>query len=150
MPHRPTSPGAWLSLLTEELRSYFNQELARHGLALGEWGVLLAIHYADRPTVGELAERLSADPERVRMRIEQLTARGLLDGAPADPAQEPAGVVLSHEGRELVPALIEIASGADSMIFKGLTPGQRDELEGCLRQLLTVAELPAGDEPPGA
>ncbi len=128
--------GYWLRRLSDEVHHSFERQLARHGVTVAQWNVLVAVYHGQATTTAEASRLIGIDAGAVSRLVDRLAAKGLMTRH-ADPASRRSlRLSLTEAGRALVPALIQIADGNDAAYFGMLPPGERDALIRLLRRLL--------------
>lgn len=145
----PSDDAGWSRQLWDELSRAFDAlrehaagDVARHGLSLGEFGVLEALVDSGPLRAGELQEEAHASSGGVTYLVDRLEERGLVERRP-DPDDRRARLVeLTGRGREMMDRVLPQHAAALQYATSGLdTSGKRRAIE-LLRELgATAADL---------
>lgn len=145
----PSDDAGWSRQLWDELSRAFDAlrehaagDVARHGLSLGEFGVLEALVDGGPLRAGELQEEARASSGGVTYLVDRLEERGLVERRP-DPDDRRARLVeLTGRGREMMDRVLPQHAAALQYATSGLdTSGKRRAVE-LLRELgATAADL---------
>ncbi|MEU5540669.1 MarR family transcriptional regulator [Streptomyces sp. NPDC020362] len=127
--------GYWLRRLSDEVHSRFEAELGRHDVTVSQWGVMISVFHG-HDTTKAAAAHMDIDPGAVSRLVDRLAAKGLMGREPDPASRRTVRLVLTPEGRDLVPVLAEIADRNDAHYFGALDPGQRRQLEEWIRRLV--------------
>ena len=117
---------------------------SRFGLNRGEVGALSALRISGPPyrlSPTRLAKGLMLSSAGVTSRIDRLERRGYVRRL--DDPDDRRGVIieLTDEGREVVDAAVA-ATASDRQLLERLDPQEVEQLEGLLRKVLALLELP--------
>lgn len=130
--------GYWLRRLSDEVHSRFETELARHGVTVSQWGVMIGVFHG-QDTTKAVASHMDIDPGAVSRLVDRLVAKNLIRREPDPASRRTVRLVLTDEGRALVPVLAEIADRNDAHYFGSLDAPQRRRLETWIRGLVGEA-----------
>jgi DNA-binding MarR family transcriptional regulator len=117
----------------------------RFGLSRGEVGALSALRISGSPyrlSPTRLAKGLMLSSAGVTSRIDRLERRRLVRRL--DDPDDRRGVIieLTDEGREVVDEAVAALAISDRQLLERLDPQEVDQLEGLLRKVLALLELP--------
>ncbi len=117
----------------------------RFGLSRGEVGALSALRISGSPyrlSPTRLAKGLMLSSAGITSRIDRLERRGLVRRL--DDPDDRRGVLieLTGEGRDVVDEAVAALAISDRQLLDRLDPQEVDQLEGLLRKVLSLLELP--------
>ena len=117
----------------------------RFGLSRGEVGALSALRIAGPPyrlSPTRLAKGLMLSSAGVTSRIDRLERRGLVRRL--DDPDDRRGVIieLTGEGSQIVDDAVAALAVSDRQLLERLDPAEVEQLEGLLRKVLALLELP--------
>lgn len=117
----------------------------RFGLSRGEVGALSALRISGPPyrlSPTRLAKGLMLSSAGITSRIDRLERRGLVRRL--DDPDDRRGVIieLTDEGREVVDEAVAALAISDRQLLDRLDPQEVEQLEGLLRKVLALLELP--------
>jgi DNA-binding MarR family transcriptional regulator len=117
----------------------------RFGLSRGEVGALSALRISGSPyrlSPTRLAKGLMLSSAGITSRIDRLERRGFVRRL--DDPDDRRGVIieLTDEGREVVDEAVAALAISDRQLLDRLDPQEVDQLEGLLRKVLALLELP--------
>lgn len=117
----------------------------RFGLSRGEVGALSALRISGPPyrlSPTRLAKGLMLSSAGITSRIDRLERRGLVRRL--DDPDDRRGVIieLTDEGREVVDEAVAALAASDRQLLERLAPQEVEQLEGLLRKVLALLELP--------
>jgi DNA-binding MarR family transcriptional regulator len=117
----------------------------RFGLSRGEVGALSALRISGSPyqlSPTRLAKGLMLSSAGITSRIDRLERRGLVRRL--DDPDDRRGVIieLTDAGREIVDAAVAALAISDRQLLERLDPAEVEQLEGLLRKVLALLELP--------
>jgi DNA-binding MarR family transcriptional regulator len=136
---------ARLSRIGPHLARRQDDVFSRFGLSRGEVGALSALRISGPPyrlSPTRLAKGLMLSSAGVTSRIDRLERRGFVRRL--DDPDDRRGVIieLTDEGREVVDAAVAAIAISDRQLLERLDPQEVEQLEGLLRKLLALLELP--------
>jgi DNA-binding MarR family transcriptional regulator len=136
---------ARLSRIGPHLARRQDEVFSRFGLSRGEVGALSALRIAGPPyrlSPTRLAKGLMLSSAGITSRIDRLERRGLVRRL--DDPDDRRGVIieLTDEGREVVDAAVAALAISDRQLLERLDPAEVEQLEGLLRKVLALLELP--------
>jgi DNA-binding MarR family transcriptional regulator len=117
----------------------------RFGLSRGEVGALSALRISGAPyqlSPTRLAKGLMLSSAGITSRIDRLERRGLVRRL--DDPDDRRGVIieLTDDGREVVDEAVAALAISDRQLLDRLAPEEVEQLEGLLRKVLALLELP--------
>ena len=117
----------------------------RFSLSRGEVGALSALRISGPPyrlSPTRLAKGLMLSSAGITSRIDRLERRGLVRRL--DDPDDRRGVIieLTDEGRDVVDEAVAALAISDRQLLDRLDPQEVDQLEGLLRKVLALLELP--------
>ena len=95
-----------------------------------------------RATPGEIAAWLRMSPAAITGRIDTLERRGLVRRLPSATDRRKVVVELTEEGRRIWRAAGGEQGSEEARILSALSPADREQLSGLLRQLMHVVDRP--------
>ncbi len=119
--------------LTDELTSVYR----RFGLSEGEFDVLATLRRSGGPfeiAAGELAAQTMVTTGAASKRVDRLERAGLVERRLSESDARGRFVRLTTAGRELIDEAFTAHMTNEARLIRGLTAGQRHQLEGLLRQ----------------
>ena len=136
---------ARLSRIGPHLARRQDEVFGRFGLNRGEVGALSALRISGPPyrlSPTRLAKGLMLSSAGVTSRIDRLERRGYVRRL--DDPDDRRGVIieLTDEGREVVDAAVAANTISDRQLLERLDPQEVEQLEGLLRKVLALLELP--------
>src|SRR6476660_7818453 len=117
----------------------------RFSLSRGEVGALSALRISGPPyrlSPTRLAKGLMLSAAGITSRIDRLERRGLVRRL--DDPDDRRGVIieLTNEGRDVVDEAVAALAISDRQLLERLDPAEVEQLEGLLRKVLALLELP--------
>ena len=136
---------ARLSRIGPHLARRQEEVFGRFGLGRGEVGALSALRVSGPPyrlSPTRLAKGLMLSSAGVTSRIDRLERRGFVRRL--DDPDDRRGVIieLTDEGREVVDEAVAALAISDRQLLERLDPQEVEQLEGLLRKVLALLELP--------
>ena len=130
------SLGYLINRLARAMARELAGELRPHGVALGQWAVLLILWTRDGLSQAELARRVAIEPPTMVRTIDRMIRDGLVTQL-RDPRDARAVVIhLTDRGRALRDELIPVAAEVNARALGGLDAGDRATLLRLLRAVL--------------
>src|SRR6187397_2431868 len=118
---------------------------SRFGVNRGEVGALSALRVSGPPhrlSPTRLGRGLMLSSAGVTSRIDRLERRGLVRRLPDPDDRRGVIVELTDEGGRLVDEAVAALAISDRQLLERLDPQEVDQLEGLLRKVLALLELP--------
>ena len=136
---------ARLSRIGPHLARRQEEVFGRFGLSRGEVGALSALRISGPPyqlSPTRLAKGLMLSSAGVTSRIDRLERRGLVRRL--DDPDDRRGVIieLTDQGRQVVDDAVAALAISDRQLLDRLDPEEVQQLEGLLRKVLALLELP--------
>ncbi len=136
---------ARLSRIGPHLARRQDEIFGRFGLGRGEVGALSALRVSGPPyrlSPTRMAKGLMLSSAGVTSRIDRLERRGFVRRR--DDPDDRRGVIieLTDEGREVVDEAVAALAISDRQLLERLDPQDVEQLEGLLRKVLALLELP--------
>ena len=136
---------ARLSRIGPHLARRQEEVFGRFGLSRGEVGALSALRISGPPyqlSPTRLAKGLMLSSAGVTSRIDRLERRGLVRRL--DDPDDRRGVIieLTDQGRQVVDDAVAALAISDRQLLDRLDPEEVEQLEGLLRKVLALLELP--------
>jgi DNA-binding MarR family transcriptional regulator len=132
--------GYWLRFVSNHVSGSFAVALAERSVTVPEWVLLRLLHDAPaRPSA--IAQEMGFTRGAVSKLADRLISRGLLDRTASDEDGRAQLLVLSDDGRRLVPDLAAIADANDRNAFDVLSVDERNTLERLLRKIVEAKGL---------
>ena len=127
--------GYWLRCLSNFVSGSFAGKLAERDVSVAQWVVLRTLHDNQNITLNQAAQMVGVDKSSLSRMIERLVRRNLVIRSEGDDRRS-LGLTLTPAARKLVPQLAKLADQNDASFFKTLSPKQRKEFLGTIKQLL--------------
>ena len=136
---------ARLSRIGPHLARRQDEVFSRFGLSRGEVGALSALRISGPPyrlSPTRLSKGLMLSSAGITSRIDRLERRGYVRRL--DDPDDRRGVIieLTDHGREIVDAAVAANTASDRQLLERLDPQEVEQLEGLLRKVLALLELP--------
>jgi DNA-binding MarR family transcriptional regulator len=126
----------------------FANRLEQHGVALGQWAILLFLYERDGRTQAELSRQVAIEPPTVVRTIDRMVRDGLVRREPHPSDRRAVQIRLTSRALELRDALVAESMAANEFASRVLTTDELETLKSLLR--LVIAGLPDGVDSPGA
>jgi DNA-binding MarR family transcriptional regulator len=127
--------GYWLRCLSNFVSGSFAEKLAGLDISVAQWVVLRTLHDNQNVTLNQAAQMVGVDKSSLSRMIERLVRRNLVIRSEGDDRRS-LGLTLTPAARKLVPQLAKLANENDASFFKTLSPKQRENFLGTIKQLL--------------
>lgn len=121
-----------MARFTNKVTRIGGEQLRRHGLSLGQFGVLAHVGAAEGMSQTELADALSLTQGNVCQLIDKLEQAGLLLRRPDGRTNR---LYLTESGHALYDDVVPAHEALIADLFSSLTPRQEGELLGLVRTL---------------
>jgi len=136
--------GFLLGSIARARRLWFRGVLAPYGITLPQAAVLLRLGERDGLSVGELADRLFADPTTLGRTVGRMERDGLLTRVRPERDRRICRLWLTERGRELGAELQPHIRRAERQLLRGLDDGSVRTLKTLLRAALVNAARDVG------
>ena len=120
--------GFWLRLVSNHVSGQFKRSVESHGVSVSEWVTLRQLHGDDLTTPAALMGALGMTKGAVSKIITRLEDKGLVSRAAHEADGRAQHLMLSPQGRKLVPRLARLADDNDQAFFGHLAPPLRAAL----------------------
>lgn len=128
------------------MRQALGQRLAEHGVAIGQWAVLLFLYERDGRTQAQLSQVVAVEPPTMVRTIDRMVRDGLVERRPDPRDARAVRIVLTDRARALRPALMAAANDVNQTARDALGPAAAAQTMDHLRLLIDAFE-PASDGP---
>jgi DNA-binding MarR family transcriptional regulator len=123
--HLPDYVPYLVNRLGAALVARFTEEaLARHGLGIAEWRVLVALSDAGPQRQIDLADSTSVEVSTLSRLVTRLVRSGLVSRARSDRSNREVTVALTRQGEKLVDGLIPVARELERVAIAGVPAAQ--------------------------
>ncbi len=122
--------------LVRQREHALGRELARTGLALGQWQVLATLHRLDKATMGEVAAFCATDRTTLTRTVDRMVEDGLVrrDRDPVDRRQ--VHLILTERGQAVFQRAVLDVTRFNDRITGVLDPEEMERLQPMIRQVL--------------
>ena len=114
----------------------FAKRLERHGVALGQWAILLFLYERDGQTQAELSRQVAIEPPTVVRTIDRMVRDGLVRREPHPSDGRAVQIRLTPRALELRDALIVESMAANAFASRVLTAVELEMLRSLLRRVI--------------
>jgi DNA-binding MarR family transcriptional regulator len=128
--------GYWLRYVSNQVSRSFDRKLAALDVSVAEWVVLRELFEGDPLVPSELAKTIGMTRGAVSKIMDRLEAKSLLTRSTSERDRRFQAVTLSAKGRTLVPRLAALADQNDVEFFGHLKPGERQQIERAMREVV--------------
>lgn len=142
----PTSPltahlGYWLRFVSNHVSHAFARKLETRNVTVAEWVILRELHETDTLAPSRLAERLGMTRGAISKLADRLEAKALVSRT-ANPADgRGQTLALTPAGRDLVPALADLADRNEAEFFADIPPEDLAVVERVMRAIVARRNL---------
>ncbi len=136
----PPSLGLLLAAAHRSVKHAANGRLRRRRLSPQQFWLLVALHEAPGPSLGELAERRRMDAPTASRMVDRLVRRGLVRIEPALGDRRRRSILLTERGAALVRSFRPLASRIRSAIQDGFSEAEAATLRGMLLRVMANME----------
>lgn len=133
--------GFWLRFVSNHVSLRFQQQLETHGVTVTEWVALRTLMAGGAGSHASLIDALGMTKGAASKVISRLVERGLAERQRAPGSAREQILVLTPEGRSLVPKLAKLADGNDEHFFGHLPPEERRALMTAMQALVQHHQL---------
>lgn len=124
-----------LARAQEALTELARKDVARHGLTLGEFGVLEALHHGGPMKLGEVQRKLLVSSGGVTWLVNRLTERRLTERVPCPDDRRATFVGLTAQGEALIARVFPEHAEMIRRAMGALTIREQQQLGALLKQL---------------
>ncbi|MBX9976866.1 MAG: MarR family transcriptional regulator [Alphaproteobacteria bacterium] len=127
--------GYWLNRLTTCTHQGFEKKLARHGISVAQWCILVSLYDESACSVGELSTYIEVDKGSISRVVERLVQSGLIiHGTGIN--RRSGKLILTDEGKALVPQLIAQATANEKEFFGHLSFEELEQFQTLLHKIM--------------
>ena len=136
-----THLGYWLRFVSNHVSHAFSLKLQARDVTVAEWVMLRELFNGDGTSPSALADRLGMTRGAISKLADRLIAKDLIKRTASSEDRRQQTLSLTAAGRELVPALAELADRNDAEFFGHLAQCERAALEKMLRDIVRRHDL---------
>ena len=136
-----THLGFWLRFVSNHVSARFSQLVEDEGASVTEWVALRTLFDNTRTTHAELIEALGMSKGAASKVVTRLEEKGLARRERAEGSAREQVLLLTPQGRALVPRLAALADQNEAHFFAHLGPRERQALMQALRALVVHHHL---------
>jgi len=133
--------GYWLRFVSNHVSSGFQKLLEAKGISVTEWVALRTLFDKSETTHAELIQQLGITKGTASKVISRLEERGLAKRRLAEGRLREQVLILTAQGKKLVPKLCALADQNDAHFFGHLHQHDRIALTTLLRELVSHHQL---------
>lgn len=133
--------GFWLRFVSNHVSGRFEKLIAAHGLTVTEWVALRALYNKTESTHAELIEALGMTKSAASKVVTRLEAKGLATRISAAHSAREQLIVLTPQGRDLLPVLAACADENEEFFFGHLDLTTRQALQQAMKDLTKHHQL---------
>jgi DNA-binding MarR family transcriptional regulator len=133
--------GYWLRFVSNHVSRAFQTKVEAMGVTVSEWVVLRQLYDGGRVSPGELMDALGMTQGAISKLISRLQSRELVIRSVAEEDRRRQWIVLTDEGRRLVPVLAGLADGNDQEFFGALPAEVRDQILAAMKEIVRLREM---------
>ena len=128
--------GYWLRFVSNHVSHSFSRKLEARGVTVAEWVVLRELFEADRAAPSRLADRLGLTRGAISKLADRLAAKSLVARTANGDDRRYQALLLTAEGRALVPKLSALADRNDAEFFGHLDQAERERLIAAMQAIV--------------
>jgi DNA-binding MarR family transcriptional regulator len=133
--------GFWLRFVSNHVSAGFSQRVEDEGCSVSEWVALRTLFDKTYTTHAELIQALGMTKGATSKIVTRLEEKGLARRELADGSAREQQLVLTPEGRALVPRLAALADQNEERFFGHLSAGERQALMQAFQALAAHHQL---------
>lgn len=133
--------GFWLRFVSNHVSGRFEKLITAHGLTVTEWVALRTLYNKAQSTHAELIEALGMTKSAASKVVTRLEAKGLACRISAAHSAREQLIVLTPQGRDLLPVLAACADDNEQFFFGHLDLGTRQALQQAMIDLTKHHQL---------
>lgn len=133
--------GYWLRFVSNQVTHSFQQKLSARGVGITEWIILRVLCNIQPCSLTLLSEEIGVDKGVVSRLADRLEKEGFIKRTVSSKDRRFFSIELTTQGRQLLPALAEIASENDQAFFGHLSKKETIGLKEMLKKLVTKHKL---------
>lgn len=127
--------GYWLNRLRTEFQMSFKERIAKEGVSLPEWSIMVSLWNGDATNVMELSRFIEVDKGAVSRTLTDLEEKNLVKRKPG-PDGRSYSLKLTKKGLERMPVLAKCAEQNEESFFGVLRGKERKEFLKLLGKIL--------------
>jgi DNA-binding MarR family transcriptional regulator len=128
--------GYWLRYVSNHVSHGFARRLEGEGVTVAEWVILRELFDTGAMRPSLLADRLGLTRGAISKLADRLVAKGLLVRAASAEDRRSQSLALTRAGRDLVPALAQLADDNEADFFGHLSAEQRAAIAALLQDIV--------------
>ncbi len=132
---RQQSLGYLVNQLARQFAQRLERRLAVHGVALGQFPLLLVLWEEEGLTQSEIARRLTFEQPTVANTLKRMLRDGLVETARAPNNRKQVLIFLTEKGRHLRERLTAEARAVNAEAATALTPEEMESLQKVIKKL---------------
>lgn len=133
--------GYWLRFVSNYVSRAFRTKVEALGVTVSEWVVLRQLYDGGGVSPGELMDALGMTQGAISKLISRLEARDLVIRSVVEEDRRRQWIVLTDEGRRLVPVLAGLADENDQEFFGALPAEVRDQILAAMKEIVRLREM---------
>ena len=137
---RHASPGWLIQRLSRRFEAEMEAELAPHGVALGQFALLMVVLEAEGLTQTELGAIYAMPAWKISRHLDGLVAAGLVIRQPDPVSRRTHRIVPTEAARAQATTLRAVGNRVNARLLSDLQPDQRDQLIALLQQVVLPGE----------
>lgn len=140
------SLGYLLNRAARVMAQALGRRLERHGVAIGQWAVLLFLYERDGRTQAELSRVVAIEPPTMVRTIERMVRDGLVQRRPDPRDRRAVRIHLTPRALAVRDELFAEARAVNAEAEAAVGPGEADTLKRALRGILKGEQPSESDE----
>jgi DNA-binding MarR family transcriptional regulator len=128
--------GYWIGRLHSAIHAALEKALAPEGISVAQWQVLITVHQGTTVTPVEVARHIDIVGGAVTRLVDRLVEKRLLVREFGQADRRSQRLVLTDQGRELVPKLARIVAETEAAFLAALQPEEQAAFRKLLAKLL--------------
>ncbi len=137
--------GYWLNRLRTEFQQSFKERIAKEGVSLPEWSIMVSLWNGDATNVMELSRFIEVDKGAVSRTLADLEEKDLVRRKPG-PDGRSYSIKLTKKGEGRMPVLAKCALQNEESYFGILRGKERKEFHKLFGKILVGAGIVPPDE----
>lgn len=137
--------GYWLNRLRAEFQQSFKERLAKEGVSLPEWSIMVSLWNGDATNVMELSRFIEVDKGAVSRTLADLEEKDLVRRR-SGPDGRSYSIKLTKKGEGRMPVLAKYAMQNEEAFFGNLRGKERKEFHKLLGKILVGVGIVPADE----
>lgn len=133
--------GYWLRMVSNQVTGEFIRAIEAVGVSASEWVTLRTLWDRESASTSDIINALGMTKGGASKVISRLEEKGLVRRLTDDADGRAQRVVLTAEGRDLVPKLAEIADKNDAKFFGHLTPQETQSIVQAMKTIVHLQQI---------